>query len=398
MKKHITYIVLALLLAVCLTPATVMAEGEGTGGTGAGTDPNTGTVEKPTESEVTSIAATIKPILGANVGAYGTNIADTHVKSFDSTPETNVNLILYGTRWFRISNEDYEIYKNDVDTAKSEKKLIEVANGGEVFLDDYHYYVVVEFIDKYIFVENGAEDYTCLPFVENVTGTINGNTATVTRSEEFKNKVISLEGYVDVKGIYDIDMTITAPTLGAKADYDEPKFTVTDDVCEKNSGLGVISVNTEYTKWWKVKEDDYKGFKDSAWKVMEKDEEYTTGYYYMVDLQIFVTNNKEYNWLRRKFSTHLTGSLNGEDFDDVELAEGEESAILCKIFNPLVEPTPTPIPTTTPVDDYTPPETGVYGPEDNSQNNNFEWMSLLLVSGGAVAVTMFANKKRKYNR
>ena len=272
MKKHITYIVLALLLAIYLAPATVMAEGEGTGGTGAGTDPNTGIVEKPTESEVTKIAATIKPILGAKVGAYGTNIADTHVKSYNSTPETNVNLILYGTRWFKITDADYEIYKNDIKTAKSEKKLNEVTYGEEVFLDDYHYYVVVEFIDKYIFVENGVEDYTCLPFAENVAGTINGNTATVTRSEEFKNKVISLEGYVDVKGIYDIDMTITAPALGAKADYyDKPKFTVTDDVCDKNSGLGVITVVD--TKWYKVKEDDYKGFEDSTWKIMEIDEE-----------------------------------------------------------------------------------------------------------------------------
>ena len=393
MKKHITYIILALLLAIYLAPATVMAEGEGTGGTGAGTDPNTGIVEKPTESEVTKIAATIKPILGAKVGAYGTNIADTHVKSYNSTPETNVNLILYGTRWFKITDADYEIYKNDIKTAKSEKKLNEVTYGEEVFLDDYHYYVVVEFIDKYIFVENGVEDYTCLPFAENVAGTINGNTATVTRSEEFKNKVISLEGYVDVKGIYDIDMTITAPALGAKADY-EPDFTVTDDVCDKNSGLGVITVDT---KWYKVKEDDYKGFEDSAWEIMEKDEEYTTGYYYEVDLCIYVTNNKEYNWLHRKLSKHLTGSLNGEDFDYVGIMEGEESATLSKIFNPLVEPTPTPIPTTTPVDDYTPPETGVYGPEDNSQNNNFVW-TLLLVSGGAIAVSVLANKKKKYNR
>lgn len=113
-----------------------------------------------------------------------------------------------------------------------------------------------------------------------------------------------------------------------------------------------------------------------------------------VDLCIYVTNNKEYNWLHRKLSTHLTGSLNGKDFDEVDVMEGEESALLCKIFNPLVETAPTP----TPVDDYTPPETGVYGPEDNSQSNNFAWMSLLLVGGGAIAVSALANKKRKYTR
>ena len=388
MKKHISYIVLALLLALCLAPATVMAE-----------DPepnqNTGTVEKPTVSEVTSIAATIKPILGANVGAYGTNIADTHVKSFDSTPETNVNLILYGTRWFKISDENYEIYKNDIATAKS--KMEEVTDEDEVFQDDYHYYVVVEFIDKYIFVENGAEDYTCLPFAENVSGTINGNTVTVVRSEEYINKVISLEGYVDVKGIYNIDMTITAPSLGAKADYDEPDFTITDDVCEESSGLGVTIVDEEFTTWYKIKEDDYKDFDESvtelAWELMEKDEEYTTGYYYMVQYHIRVSNNENYDWLYRTISNNLTGTLNGEDFDEILVMEEDQyDADLFKYFGPLSEPTPAP------VSDYTPPETGVYGPEESTQSNNFLWLTLLFVGGGAVAVTTLANKKRKYNR
>ena len=366
MKKHITYIVLALLLAVCLTPTTVMAQGEET-------------------SEVTSIEVTIKPILGATVGTSSTqNIAATHIKSFSAAPveRTKGELTLYSVTWYKISNVDYTGVIADDKT-----KMKEITDTYEIFEDDYHYYVVVEFAD-YL---KDTDWY--LPFAKTVTGTIKDGGA-VSSALLSDNLILSIEGYVDVKGIYDIDMTITAPSLGAKADYDEPDFTVTDDVCEENSGLGVITVDTEYTKWWKVKEDDYKGIIDSAWEVMEKDEEFTTGYYYMVDLCIYVTNNKEYNWLHRKLSTHLTGSLNGKDFDEVDVMEGEESALLCKVFNPLVETTPTP----TPVDDYTPPETGVYGPEDNSQNNNFLWMSLLLVSGGTIAVSALANKKKKYNR
>ena len=366
MKKHITYIILALLLAICLAPATVMAQGEET-------------------SEVASIEVTIKPILGATVGTSSTqNIAATHIKSFSATPveRTKGELTLNSVTWYNISNADYTGVIADDKT-----KMKKIKDPNEIFEDDYHYYVVVEFAD-YL---KDTDWY--LPFAETVTGTIKDGEA-VSSALLSDNLILSIEGYVDVKGIYDIDMTITAPALGAKADY-EPDFTVTDDVCDKKSGLGVITVDT---KWYKVKEDDYKGFANSAWEIMEKDEEYTTGYYYEVDLCIYVTNNKEYNWLHRKLSTHLTGSLNGEDFDYVGIMEGEESATLSKIFNPLVEPTPTPIPTTTPVDDYTPPETGVYGPEDNSQNNNFVWMSLLLVSGGAIAVSALAYKKRKYNR
>ena len=366
MKKHITYIILALLLAIYFAPATVMAQGEET-------------------SEVESIEVTIKPILGATVGTSSTqNIAATHIKSFSATPveRTKGELTLYSVTWYNISNADYTGVIADDKT-----KMKEIKDPNEIFEDDYHYYVVVEFAD-YL---KDTDWY--LPFGETVTGTIKDGEA-VSSALLSDNLILSIEGYVDVKGIYDIDMTITAPALGAKADYDKPKFTVTDDVCEENSGLGVITVDT---KWYKVKEDDYKGFEDSAWEIMEKDEEYTTGYYYEVDLCIYVTNNKEYNWLHRKLSKHLTGSLNGEDFDYVGIMEGEESATLSKIFNPLVEPTPTPIPTTTPVDDYTPPETGVYGPEDNSQNNNFVW-TLLLVSGGAIAVSALANKKKKYNR
>lgn len=366
MKKHITYIVLALLLVICLAPATVMAEGEET-------------------SEVTSIEVTIKPILGAIVGTSSTqNIAATHIKSFSATPveRTKGELTLYSVTWYKISDVDYTGVIADDKT-----KMKEITDKYEIFQDDYRYYVVVEFAD-YL---KDTDWY--LPFAKTVTGTIKDGEA-VSSALLSDNLILSIEGYVDVKGIYDIDMTITAPSLGAKADYDEPDFTVTDDVCEENSGLGVITVDTEYTKWWKVKEDDYKGIRDSTWEIMEKDEEYTTGYYYMVDLCIYVTNNKEYNWLHRKLSTHLTGSLNGKDFDEVDVMEGEESALLCKIFNPLVETAPTP----TPVDDYTPPETGVYGPEDNSQSNNFAWMSLLLVGGGAIAVSALANKKRKYTR
>ena len=366
MKKHITYIILALLLAICLAPATVMAQGEET-------------------SEVESIEVTIKPILGATVGTSSTqNIAATHIKSFSATPveRTKGELTLNSVTWYNISNADYTGVIADDKT-----KMKKIKDPNEIFEDDYHYYVVVKFAD-YL---KDTDRY--LPFAKTVTGTIKDGEA-VSSALLSDNLILSIEGYVDVKGIYDIDMTITAPALGAKADYSKPDFTVTDDVCDKNSGLGVITVDT---KWYKVKEDDYKGFEDSAWEIMEKDEEYTTGYYYEVDLCIYVTNNKEYNWLHRKLSTHLTGSLNGEDFDYVGVMEGEKSATLSKLFNPLVEPTPTPIPTTTPVDDYTPPETGVYGPEDNSQNNNFVW-TLLLVSGGAIAVSALANKKKKYNR
>ena len=319
MKKRISCIVLSLLLVLCLVPATIMAEGE-----------------IPTESKVTSIEATIKPILGANIGTYGTNIADTHVKSFDCTssdPE-KVNLILYATKWFAISDTDYENNKDNIEEAK--KIMREVADEKEFFQDDYHYYVVVEFIDKYIFEKGGVKDYTCLPFAENVSGKINGKEVTVTRNADDGNKIICLEGYVDVSGIYKIDMEITAPSLGKVADYDPIIKKVTDDVCEESYGLGVTSIYS--VTWLKVEKDAYKGVEDSEWEVMEEDEEYTTDYYYDVDIRVQVINNEDYDWLRRKLSNNLAGTLNGSKFDLVNVNENQDNVLFCKIFEPLSEP------------------------------------------------------------
>ena len=327
MKKRISCIVLSLLLVLCLVPVMVMAE-----------------EKRPTVSKVTSIEANIKPILGANIGAYGTNIADTHVKSFDCTSKDSeeVNLMLYATRWYIISDANYDIYKDNIEEAKENNAMKEITDEEEVFEDFYHYYVVVEFIDKYVFVENGEEDYTCLPFAENVSGKINGKKVTVTRESECSNKIISLEGYVDVSGIYNIDMEITAPTLGETADYDPIIKKVTDDVCEEGSGLGVTTIYS--VTWYKVEKDAYKGI-DSAWVEMEEDEKYTTGYYYDVDIRVQVTNNKKYDWLRRTISDKLAGTLNGSKFDYVTVNENQDNVLLGKIIEPLSEPTSKDTPT-----------------------------------------------------
>ena len=384
MKKHITYIVLALLLAICLAPVTVMAQGEGTG---TGTDPS-GESEKVT-IEVTAIGLSVKPILGSIVNgsepAYATTPVD--AKNTTVTPiEARDELVIHDAYWYKISDEQYT---GNVENDKS--NLTYIDDESEVFQDGYHYYVEVILTD-YI----NSDDQNVLRFSENISGTINNHEASVSHDTPYVgDNFLSIAGYVDVKGIYDIDMTITAPSVGAKADYDKPKFTVTDDVCEESSKLGITSVNTNLTTWYKVKEADYKGYEDSVWEEMDKDEEYTTGYYYKVELHVRVDNNKEnYDWLWRTISKNLTGTLNGEKFDEIHVHEDQYDAELYKCFSPLSEPAPAPIP----VDDYTPPETGVYGPEESTQNNNFLWLTLLFVGGGAVAVTTLANKKKKYNR
>ena len=390
MKKHISYIVLALLLAIFLAPATVMAQGEGTGGTGTGTDPS-GESEKVT-IEVTAIDLSVKPILGSIVNgseyAYATTPVD--AKNTTVTPiEARDELVIHAAYWYKISNEQYT---GNVENDKS--NLTYIDDESEVFQDGYHYYVEVILTD-YI----NSDDQNVLRFSENISGTINNHEASVSHDTPYVgDNFLSIAGYVDVKGIYDIDMTITAPSVGAKADYDKPKFTVTDDVCEESSELGVTIVDEEFTTWYKIKEDDYKDFEESvrelAWEPMEEDEEYTTGYYYMVWYHIRVSNNENYDWLWRTISKNLTGTLNGEKFDEIHVQEGQYDADLYKCFSPLSEPAPAP----TPVDDYTPPETGVYGPEEFTQSNNFIWLTLLFVGGGAVAVTTLVNKKKKYNR
>ncbi len=364
MKKHLSYIIIAILLVLCLVPTTVMAE-----------DPEPST-SGPTYFEATSINFVVEPILGNNV------LGLTY-ESYSMTPAMDSTIRHFNvsdTIWFKISDADYENYKNDIETARTKMEKIDEID--EVFQDGYHYYVC--FLSQ-AYEKEGEEVKDNLPFNENISATINGNEADVLLMED--GYCLSVEAYVDVLGIHNIDMTITAPALDAQADY-EPSKTITDDVCDEEAGLGVVTVDT---KWYKVAEDDYDGVEDSTWVEMEEDEKYTTGYYYMAKFDANVSNNKEYLKLYRTISKNLTGKLNNKDFDKIEVADDQYSAVLYKCFNPLTEPTPAPI------EEYTPPETGVYGPEDNSINNNFLWVTLLLVSGG-VATAVLANKKGKYNR
>ena len=307
--KKIMSLLLAVCMVLCLLPAVVLADG--------------GT------SEITSVDATIKPILGAKVGTYETqNYAATHIKKLTTVPAepTTGGLYINYVTWWKIPDADYT-----GDVAVDELKMALVTDENEVFQDGYHYYVVAQFADW----DATASSY--LPFTEAAYGTINGKAASsaVLEVEERGNIILSVAGYVDVAGFYDIDMTVAAPAVGATPDY-RPTFEVTDDVCEAASDLGVTTV--EKTTWYKVAKDDYKGVNGDNWTEMEDSEAYTSDYYYMVKFDIEEYNNPEkYDWLWRTISTRLTGSLNGKAFDRIVVAPDQYSAELYKCFGPEKE-------------------------------------------------------------
>ncbi len=356
--KRIFSIILALSLVLCALPATAMADDT---------------------SQVTSIDATVTPILGAKIGTYGSNIAATHVKGFTATPtdRTKGGLILYDVIWHKISDADYTGV-----VADDEAKMALVTDENEVFQDGYHYYVIAQFADY----DDATVSY--LPFADTVTGTINGETASSVLLGG--NLILSVAAYVDVSGFYDIDMTIAAPALGAAADY-EPTYVVTDDLYEDKYELGETSVETI---WYKVGKDSYKGVDDSAWVEMEEGEEYATGYYYMAKFEVLEYNNPAYDWLFRTISTELTGSLNGEDFDKIVVADDQYHAQLYKCFEPLAEKKADD-PATTPASAASTDNTNYPKTADSNVSLG---LVLLFVGGGAIAATALASRKRKYSK
>ena len=306
--KKIMSLLLAVCMVLCLLPAVVLADG--------------GT------SEITSVDATIKPILGAKIGTYATqNFAQTHIKKLTTVPAepTTEGLYINYVTWWKIPDADYT-----GDVAVDEGKMTPVTDEDEVFQDGYHYYVVAEFADY----DDATSSY--LPFTEAAYATINGKAASsrVLEVEGWGNIILSVAGYVDVAGFYDIDMTVAAPAVGATPDY-RPTFEVTDDVYEAASDLGVTTV--EATTWYKVAKADYKGVNGDNWTEMEASEAYTSDYYYMVKFNIKESNDSRFDWLWRTISTRLTGSLNGKAFDRIVVADDQYSAELYKCFGPEKE-------------------------------------------------------------
>ena len=318
MKKIMNLLLsIMMIFSLCMT---VSAEGEDNGTDSNSTDSST--------SAVTSIDLSIKPILGSKVVgpfSYKTYAyATTHIKVDSFEPSNAENgLAIANADWYKIADKDYT---GDVEKDKEILKRGYIRDENEVFQDGYHYYVTAYIVDM------GPEYDEYLSF-KDVTGTINGNEAkTNVLDPEYDDATLCISGYVDVLGIYNIDMTVTEPALGKTADYKPVITKISDDVNDKTYGPWAT---VESTTWHKVAKEDYKGLDDSDWVEMEEDEEFTTGYYYDVDFCILEDNNPEYDYLYRTISKNLTGTINGESFDAIGVFEDQYSALLTKIYEPL---------------------------------------------------------------
>ena len=303
MKKHIFCAVLTLLLVLCLLPVTAAAD---------------------ETSKVTSVSLTIEPILGSKVGGTEFNVTSQYVSVNSVVPAESASKLGLLAYWYRIPDR---VYTGSYEADKS--SLAPITDTDEVFRDGYHYYVEILAYDTSVL----ADSRKLLPFKDTASGSINGKSADV--SLKYDKTYLSIAAYVDVKGVYDIDVTAAEPALGAVPDY-KPTFAVTDDVYDEHNLLGMTVVTAN---WYRVAADDYSGIDESSWVKMEKTEKYTTGNYYMAEFKVVEDNIPQFKESYRTISTKLTGSLNGKDFDSIAVEKDQYHATLRKCFAPLVEKT-----------------------------------------------------------
>ena len=258
-------------------------------------------VSVSSETEINDIKVTVDEVIIGKVPS----------KQASFTTDVNGGLTLDSVTWFRIAEEDFDPEEGAFNY------WVELEED-EPFKSGYYYSVDVWF--------NVDEGYV---LSSEVTGSING----VSHSEEFW-KITDWDGqaYLSVnlgllkeKDITKIEANVNEPKIGEKV-YGEVFYTT-----EEENGLTLVDVY-----YGKIAKADYSGSTNDEWIMVEEDEVFTEGYYYIVSILFDVNDGY-------KVSEDVIGTINGKEHDDtygiISYNDGE-NVVLCVVYEPLIKQVP----------------------------------------------------------
>ena len=153
-----------------------------------------------------------------------------------------------------------------------------------------------------------------------------------------KDKVwVCLYVYEDLtKVVMELHATVDAPKYGEIV-HQNP-YCQFELVTVPEKGKEWIWDDDTYCVWYKIAEKDYKGTTEDRWILMEDEEKFTYGYYYMVEFFVFIHNDYVL------YDEGVIGTVNGKDHYDLygPVYEDSTHGYLCAVFAPLEDPNKVP--------------------------------------------------------
>ena len=261
--------------------------------------------------------------------------------------------------WYELTEEQYKAGQRTTNTPMS---LDDVK--GDKFESGYYYSLAIT-----IAANSG---YT---ISDNITATVNGTTDTRFTIAQDKKTAVLTAVYAP-SAVYNVDVSVTNPKIGATADY-KPTAKITTK--------GTASLAGAY--WYKVPVD--KNYKNrSNWVEMEKNEKFEKGYYYI--FSALYTANSGY-----VVSNAATATVNdGKENDTLTKLQMEgivdfnkdKLLVVTALFDPLKDEPVTPADKS----DSASPKTG-----DSDSDLLGLWALLAIASLGAVRTVGYRRKKER---
>ena len=368
--KRLFSILLVLAILLSFTNVTAFAEGEDELNNG---NEQSEVIENGNEQNVTIDGENVQTTPDTETNGSGDNGSESNIAVHNVMMQlespvigkkpTAPTVIPYGEETTtNVTVIDYE-WEKILYTKWDDQDVGDLMDETETFTGGYYYCIYVqlqcnegyEFVGELNVYVEGLEDNPS----RNGIGTVPTDKVWVCLYvyEELSQVVMELHGTVD------------APKYGEKVQqnpYCTFELVTVPEEGEKMSQW--IWDDDTYCVWYKIAEKDYKGTTEDRWILMEHEEEFTYGYYYMVEFYIITHNGYA-------LYEDVIGTVNGKDHYDLygPVYEDSTHGYLCAVFAPLKDPNKV-------------PETG---------DNNLIYLAIATMALSGVTITYIEKKRKK---